>query len=111
MVPTALGLQDRAVLEPPVAKRVKAAHPRVPIVSSLARPSFFCSPCIDGQNLSPAPVPPYLQGVMPILKGTGNTLLCSLFGYGKRISTRAKSVKIVTTDTGNWCGCIPRAEA
>ena len=29
---------------------------------------------------------------MPILKGTGNTLLCSRFGYGKRISTRAKSV-------------------
>ena len=27
-----------------------------------------------------------------ILKGTGNTLLCSRFGYGKRISTRAKSV-------------------
>ena len=29
---------------------------------------------------------------MPILKGTGNTLLCSRFGYGKRISTRAKRV-------------------
>jgi hypothetical protein len=29
---------------------------------------------------------------MPILKGTGNTLLCSRFGCGKRISTRAKSV-------------------
>ena len=30
---------------------------------------------------------------MPILKGTRNTLLCSRFGYGKRIcSTRAKSV-------------------
>ncbi len=29
---------------------------------------------------------------MPILKGTGNTLLHSRFGYGKRISTRAKSV-------------------
>jgi hypothetical protein len=29
---------------------------------------------------------------MPILKGIGNTLLCSRFGYGKRISTRAKSV-------------------
>jgi hypothetical protein len=29
---------------------------------------------------------------MPMLKGTGNTLLCSRFGYGKRISTRAKSV-------------------
>ena len=28
---------------------------------------------------------------MPILKGTGNTLLCSRFAYGKRISTRAKS--------------------
>jgi hypothetical protein len=29
---------------------------------------------------------------MPILTGTGNTLLCPRFGYGKRISTRAKSV-------------------
>jgi hypothetical protein len=29
---------------------------------------------------------------MTILKGTGNSLLCSRFGYGKRISTRAKSV-------------------
>ena len=29
---------------------------------------------------------------MPILKGIGNTLLCSRFDYGKRISTRAKSV-------------------
>jgi hypothetical protein len=28
---------------------------------------------------------------MHILSGTGNTLLCSRFGYGKRISTRAKS--------------------
>ena len=34
---------------------------------------------------------------MPILKGTGNTLLCSRFVYGKRISTRAKSVN---SDTG-----------
>jgi hypothetical protein len=34
---------------------------------------------------------------MPILKGAGNTLLCSRFGYGKRISTRTKSVKIVRT--------------
>jgi hypothetical protein len=33
-----------------------------------------------------------MQRVMPILKGTGNTLLCSRFGYGKRISTRAKGV-------------------
>ena len=33
-----------------------------------------------------------MQWVMPILKGTGNTLPCSRFGYGKRISTRAKSV-------------------
>jgi hypothetical protein len=24
---------------------------------------------------------------MPILKGTGNTLPCASFGYGKRIST------------------------
>ena len=29
---------------------------------------------------------------MPILTGAGNTLLCPRFGYGKRISTRAKSV-------------------
>ena len=29
---------------------------------------------------------------MPILKGTGNTLLCSRFGYAEQISTRAKSV-------------------
>ena len=29
---------------------------------------------------------------MPILTGTENTLLCPRFGYGKRISTRAKSV-------------------
>jgi hypothetical protein len=29
---------------------------------------------------------------MPNLKGSGNTLLCSRFVYGKRISTRAKSV-------------------
>jgi hypothetical protein len=29
---------------------------------------------------------------MPILKGTRNTLLCSRFAYGKRISTPAKSV-------------------
>jgi hypothetical protein len=32
---------------------------------------------------------------MPILKGTGNTLLCSRVGYGKQISTPAKSVKRV----------------
>ena len=51
-----------------------------------------CSPSIGGQNLSLAPVPPYLQWVMPVLKGTGNTLLCSGFNYGKQISTRAKSV-------------------
>jgi hypothetical protein len=42
--------------------------------------------------LSLEPVPPYLQWVMPILKGTGNTLLCSRFVCGKRHSTRAKSV-------------------
>ena len=59
---------------------------------SLARPSFFRSPHIGGKNLSLEPVPPCLQWVMPILKGTGNTRLCSRFGYGKRISTRAKSV-------------------
>jgi hypothetical protein len=29
---------------------------------------------------------------MPILEGTGNTLLCSRFAYSKRISTPAKSV-------------------
>jgi hypothetical protein len=29
---------------------------------------------------------------MPVLKGTGNTLLCSRFGYGKQIATRAESV-------------------
>jgi hypothetical protein len=29
---------------------------------------------------------------MPILNGPGTTLLCSRFGYGKRFSTRAKSV-------------------
>jgi hypothetical protein len=29
---------------------------------------------------------------MPILKGIGKALLCSRFSYGKRISTRAKSV-------------------
>ena len=29
---------------------------------------------------------------MPILKGAGNTLLCSCFAYGKWISTPAKSV-------------------
>src|ERR1035441_3051945 len=29
---------------------------------------------------------------MPILKGNGNTLLCSRFAYGKRISPPAKSV-------------------
>ena len=29
---------------------------------------------------------------MANLKGTGNTLHCSRFGYGKRISTLAKSV-------------------
>src|ERR1039458_2106788 len=80
------------LLEAPVAKRAKAAHPKAPIVSRLARPSFFRPPCIGGQNLSLEPVPPCLQWVMPILKGTGNTRLCSHFGYGKRISTRAKSV-------------------
>src|SRR5664279_1812983 len=50
------------------------------------------SPNIGGQNLSLAPVPRCLQEVMPILKVTGNTLLCAHFGCGKRISTRAKSV-------------------
>src|ERR1017187_7640851 len=65
---------------------------KVPIVSTLARPSFFRSPSIGGQNLSLEPVPRYLQWVMPILKGTGNTLLFTRFRYGKRISTRAKSV-------------------
>ena len=38
---------------------------------------------------------------MPILKGAGNTLLCPRFGYGKRISTRAKSVN---SDTGMFTG-------
>jgi hypothetical protein len=47
---------------------------------------------MDGQNLSLEPVPLGLQWFMPILKGTGNTLLCSRFAYGKRIPTRAKSV-------------------
>ena len=36
---------------------------------------------------------------MPILKGTGNTLLCSRFAYGKRISTPAKSVNSENTGT------------
>ena len=49
-------------------------------------------PYIGGQNLSLEPVPPCLQWVMPILKGTGNTLLCSRSGYAEQISTRAKSV-------------------
>jgi hypothetical protein len=66
-----------------------------PSISTLARPSCFRSPCIGGQNLSLEPVPPCLQRVMPNLKGTGNTLLCARFGYGKRISTRAKSFRIV----------------
>jgi hypothetical protein len=74
------------------------------VQSTLARPSFLRSPCIGGQNLSPTPVPPYLQWVMPILRGTGNTLLCSRLVYGKRISTRAKSVNSeptpARTDTG-----------
>jgi hypothetical protein len=43
------------------------------------------SPFIGPQNLLLEPAPPCLQWVMPILKGTGNTLLCSRFGYGKRI--------------------------
>jgi hypothetical protein len=47
------------------------------------------------QNLSPASVPPYLQWAPPILKSTSNTLLCSRFVYGKQISTRTKSVRIV----------------
>src|ERR1035441_6837932 len=90
--PPLSGCRAEPLLEAPVAKRAKAAHPKVSIVSRLARPSFFRPPCIGGQNLSLEPVPPCLQWVMPILKGTGNTLLCSRFGYGKRISTRAKSV-------------------
>src|ERR1017187_304622 len=90
--PPLSGCRAEPLLEAPVAKRVKAAHLKVPIVSTLARPSFFRSPYIGGQNLSVEPVPPYLQWVMPILKGAGITLLCSRFGYGKRISTRAKSV-------------------
>jgi hypothetical protein len=53
-------------------------------------------PHIGGQNLSLEPVPPCLQWVMPILKGAGNSLLCSGFIYGKRISTRAKSVNSET---------------
>src|ERR1035438_2236396 len=65
---------------------------KVPTVSTLARPSFFRSPCIGGQNLSLEPVPPCLQRFMPILKGTGSTLLCSRFACSKRISTPAKSV-------------------
>src|SRR5664279_672412 len=77
--PPLLGCRVEPLLEAPVAKRVKAAHPKVPIVSTLARPSFFRSPCIGGQNLSLAPVPPCLQWVMPILKGIGNTLFCSRF--------------------------------
>src|ERR1017187_5528138 len=70
------------LLEATVAKRAKAAHPKVPIVSTLARPSFFRSPYIGGQNLSLEPVPPCLQWVMPILKGTGNTRLCKQGGTG-----------------------------
>ena len=69
-----------------------AGNKPAPPHGTLARPSFFRSPCIGGQNLSHEPVPPCLQWVMPILKGAGSTLLCSYFGYGKRISTRAKSV-------------------
>ena len=91
-LPPLSGCRAEPLLEATVAKRAKAAHPKVLIVSTLARPSFFRSPCIGGQNLSLEPVPPCLQWVMPILKGIGNTLLCSRFDYGKRISTRAKSV-------------------
>jgi hypothetical protein len=55
-----------------------------------------CSAARTNQNLSLEPVPPCLQWVMPILTGTGNTLLCPRFGYRKRISTRAKSVNSKT---------------
>src|ERR1035438_2132850 len=75
-----------------VALRQSAQLRKVPTVSTLARPSFFRSAYIGGQNLSLEPVPPCLQWFMPILKGAGNTLLCSCFAYGKWISTPAKSV-------------------
>jgi len=38
---------------------------------------------------------------MPILKGAGNTLLCSCVGYGKWISTRAKGAN---SETPHPCG-------
>src|ERR1039458_348040 len=72
---------------------------KVPTVSTLARPAFFRSPCIGGQNLSLEPIPSCLQWFMPILKGTGDTLLCSRFAYRKRISTPAKSVNSENTGT------------
>jgi hypothetical protein len=64
------------------------------------RLSFFRSPHIGGQNLSLEPVPPCLQWVMANLKGTGNTLHFSRFGYGKSISTRAKTVNSEYPPTG-----------
>jgi hypothetical protein len=39
---------------------------------------------------------------MPILKGTGNTLLCPRFAYGKRISTRAKGVNSENRHRHEW---------
>ena len=74
-------------------------HPKVSTVTTLARPSFFRSPRIGGQNRSLEPVPPCLQWVMPILKGT--EILCSApVSVTANESQPAPRVSIVRTHTG-----------